>query len=73
MAEEATDGELLDLVASQLYDSGDDPIPLDVHSACAVGNYKCVQEWIDAGAELDVKNRGLAHTGWGGGEEGGKG
>lgn len=59
MTEEATDGELLDLVASQLYDSGGDRVPLDMHSACAVGNYKCVQEWIDAGVDLDAKNRGL--------------
>ena len=61
MAEEATDGELLDMVASQLYDSGEDPIPMDLHSACAVGNYKCVQDWINSGVPLEGKNKGWSY------------
>jgi len=59
MGEEATDGELLDKVASKLYDSGGDPIPMDLHSACAVGNYKCVQDWINSGVPLEGRNKGM--------------
>lgn len=64
MGEEASDRDLLDqttYLARTIYDSDDHPIPLDVHSACAIGNYKCVQERIDEGVDLNARNKG---TGW---------
>jgi ankyrin repeat protein len=63
MAEET--GDLLDqtlYLASRIYDSGDSPIPLDLHSACAIGNYKCVQERIDEGVDLNARNKGMQES-----------
>lgn len=61
MSDEAND--MLDQTlyfASKIYDSDEEPIPLDLHSACAIGNYKCVQERIDEGVDLNARNKGLA-------------
>lgn len=48
--------------AGRIYDSDDSPIPLDLHSACAIGNYKCVQERIDEGVDLNARNKGMSYS-----------
>ena len=61
MSEEATDRDLLDqtlYLASKIYDIDDYPIPLDLCSACAIGGYKCVQERIDEGIDINARNKG---------------
>lgn len=61
MSDEGMDRDMLDqtaYLAGTIYDSNDHPIPLDVHSACAIGNYKCVQERIDEGVDLNARNKG---------------
>lgn len=66
MGDEVGDRDLLDqtlYLASRIYHSDESPIPLDVHSACSIGNYKCVQERIDEGVDLNGRNKG---TGWSG-------
>ena len=60
------DRDMLDqtvYLASRIYDSAESPIPLDAHSACAIGNYKCVQERLDEkGADLGVRNKGMSQS-----------
>ena len=34
-------------------------IPLDTHAACAIGNYECVQEAVNKGADLNQRNKGI--------------
>lgn len=61
MADET--GDMLDQTAyfgGSIYESDDSPIPLDLHSACAIGNYKCVQERIDEGVDLNARNKGMS-------------
>ena len=35
------------------------PVPLDLHAACAIGNYECVQEAVNKGVNLNVNNKGV--------------
>lgn len=61
------EADLLDqtlYLASKIYDcgDGDPPIPLDMHSACAIGNYKCVQEGMDGGVDLNTRNKGCHYN-----------
>lgn len=64
MCEEAvSERDLLDqtlYLAAKIYDSAVTPIPLDIHSACAIGNYKCVQERIDEKVDVNGRNKGTA-------------
>lgn len=41
-------------------------IPLDLHSACAIGNYGCVQEAVNKQQDLSTRNKGQAERekGW---------
>lgn len=34
------------------------PLPLDLHSASALGNYECVQEAISSKKDLNRRNKG---------------
>ena len=64
MSDEVSDRDLLDQTlyfASRIYECNDTPIPLDLHSACAIGDYKCVQDSIADGADINARNKGM-HT-----------
>ena len=60
----AAEIDLLDqtqYLASKIYDDpGATPIPLDLFSACAIGNYECVQDAINSGLDINARNRGKA-------------
>ena len=45
-------------LASRIYHSDDSPIPLDIHSACAIGNYNTVRNCIDQGIDFNRRNKG---------------
>lgn len=46
-------------LASRIYDDpGTKPIPLDLFSACAIGNYECVQDAINSGQDINSRNKG---------------
>ena len=46
-------------IAQMLYeDHSVGPIALDLHSACAIGNYGCVQEAINRQEDLSTRNKG---------------
>lgn len=46
-------------LASRIYDDPETPpISLDLFSACAIGNYGCVQEAINSGQNINTRNRG---------------
>ena len=34
------------------------PVPLDLHSACAIGHYDLVKESIDRKEDLNARNKG---------------
>lgn len=57
----AAERELLDqtqYLASKIYDDpGSVPISLDLFSACAIGNYGCVQDAISSGEDLNARNK----------------
>ena len=62
MSDEPSERDLLDqtlYLAGKIYHSDESPIPLDIHSACAIGNYKCVQERMDEGVDLNGRNKGI--------------
>ncbi len=58
MSEESFDLDQTLYLASRIYHSDDSPIPLDIHSACAIGNYKSVRDWIDEGIDFNQRNKG---------------
>lgn len=39
-------------------DANECRIPLDLHSACAIGNYECVQDAVNRGVDLNQRNKG---------------
>ena len=46
-------------LASRIYDDpGSEPISLDIFSACAIGNYDCVQDAINSGQDINTRNKG---------------
>ena len=46
-------------IAQMLYeDPSVGPIALDLHSACAIGNYGCVQEAVNRKENLSTRNKG---------------
>ena len=53
MSDAPTEADLLDqtlYIAGKIYDDpGIVPVPLDLHSACAIGSYDCVYDAIAAG------------------------
>ncbi len=55
-------GELLDqtlYIHQRLYDDPRTPgVPIDLHSAAAIGYYECVQEGISSGKDLNACNKG---------------
>ena len=59
----AAERDLLDqtqYLASKIYDDpGAAPIPLDLFSACAIGNYECVQDAINSGQDINSRNKGI--------------
>ena len=58
-------------IAQMLYEEPSvGPIPLDLHSACAVGNYDCVQEAVNRRQDLSTRNKGKEKREWEGEGEG---
>lgn len=57
-----TGGEQLDqtlYIHQRLYDDPSIPaVPLDLHSAAAIGYYECVQDSISSGVDLNTCNKG---------------
>ena len=46
-------------LVSKIYDDpGAEPTPLDLFSACAIGNYECVQDAINSGQDINARNKG---------------
>ena len=60
-------GHLLDqtlYLTQRIYEDPEaPPIPLDLHSACAIGNYECVQDIISLGGDINTCNKGEAEAG----------
>ena len=49
----------LDQLMKKIYNDPSIPeLPMDLHSACALGNYECVQEAIAEQSDLNVRNKG---------------
>ena len=47
------------IIYSRLYsDPGNQPIPIDLHTACAIGIFDVVNESVDAKKNLDERNKG---------------
>ena len=57
------DRSLLDqtlYLASRIYDDPHaQPIPLDLHSACAIGSYQSVKDAIESGVDFNTRNKGV--------------
>lgn len=57
-----TEGDALDqtqYLQQRIYtDPSLPPLPLDLHSASALGNYECVQEAISSRKDLNRSNKG---------------
>lgn len=57
-----TEGDALDqtqYLQQRIYtDPSLPPLPLDLHSASALGNYECVQEAISSRKDLNRRNKG---------------
>ena len=62
MSETAEIDQLLDqtlYLTQRIYEDPETPpTPLDLHSACAIGNYECVQDTISSGADINACNKG---------------
>lgn len=62
MSDAPTEADLLDqtlYIAGKIYDDpGIVPVPLDLHSACAIGSYDCVYDAIAAGKNINIRNKG---------------
>jgi len=58
------DRSLLDqtlYLASRIYDDPNTPaIPIDLHSACAIGSYQSVKDAIVSGTDFNSRNKGLS-------------
>ena len=56
------DRSLLDqtlYLASRIYDDPHTaPIPLDIHSACAIGSYESVKVAVASGVDFNARNKG---------------
>lgn len=63
MSDAPIEADLLDqtlYIAGKIYDDpGTTPIPLDLHSACAIGSYDSVYDAIAAGRNINVRNKGI--------------
>ena len=59
----SSDRDLLDqtvYLARRIYDDPQiPPVSLDLHSACAIGNYDCVQDAINSDKNLNARNKGI--------------
>lgn len=62
MSDAPIEADLLDqtlYIAGKIYDDpGTTPIPLDLHSACAIGSYDSVYDAIAAGKNINIRNKG---------------
>ena len=65
MSDAPIEADLLDqtlYIAGKIYDDpGTTPIPLDLHSACAIGSYDSVYDAISSGRNINVRNKGISN------------
>ena len=60
MTETGTDPlEQTQVILNRIYsESGIQPTPVDLHTACAIGIFDIVNESVDAKRNLDTRNKG---------------